>query len=68
VNCPVFPYYIAYVIRGDRIVIMAVGHGHRRPVYWSRRLRTESHRTNRSTEPPPSASGENPDASEGGGR
>ena len=68
VNCPVFPYYIAYVIRGDRIVIMAVAHGHRRPAYWHVRLQAESHRTNRSTEPPPSASAENSDASEGGGR
>ncbi len=57
VNCPVFPYYVAYVCRGDVIVVMAVGHGHRRPGYWRLRLRPESHRTNRSTEPPPSASG-----------
>ena len=56
VNCPVFPYYVAYVIRGDRIVVMAVGHGHRRPGYWQQRLRPESQRTSRSTEPPPSAS------------
>lgn len=28
VNCPVFPYYIAYFIRGERIVIAAIAHGH----------------------------------------
>jgi plasmid stabilization system protein ParE len=38
VNCPVFPYYIAYCIRGDLIVIAAVAHGHRRPEYWRTRL------------------------------
>jgi plasmid stabilization system protein ParE len=38
VNCPVFPYYIAYFIRGDLIVIAAVAHGHRRPGYWKQRL------------------------------
>jgi plasmid stabilization system protein ParE len=41
VNCPVFPYYIAYVIRGDRIVVMAVAHAHRRPGYWRDRLNRE---------------------------
>jgi plasmid stabilization system protein ParE len=38
VNCPVFPYYIAYFIRGDRILIAAVAHGHRKPEYWISRL------------------------------
>ncbi len=38
VNCPVFPYYIAYFIRGDKILIAAVAHGHRRPEYWKSRL------------------------------
>lgn len=37
VNCPVFPYYIAYFIRGDLIVVAAVAHGHRRPGYWKQR-------------------------------
>lgn len=37
VNCPVFPYYIAYFIRGDRILVAAVAHGHRLPDYWKRR-------------------------------
>ena len=31
VNCPVFPYYLAYFIRDDRLVVAAVAHGHRRP-------------------------------------
>ena len=38
VNCPVFPYCIAYFIRNDVIVIAAIAHGHRRPEYWKQRL------------------------------
>jgi toxin ParE1/3/4 len=38
VNCPVFPYYIAYFIRGSTVVVAAVAHGSRRPGYWSDRL------------------------------
>lgn len=34
VNCPVFPHYIAYIIRGDEVVIVAVAHGHQRPNYF----------------------------------
>jgi plasmid stabilization system protein ParE len=37
VNCPVFPYYIPYFIRGDRIIVAAVAHGHRWPGYWKDR-------------------------------
>jgi plasmid stabilization system protein ParE len=37
VNCPVFPYYIVYFIRAERIVIAAVAHGHRHPDYWKHR-------------------------------
>ena len=37
VNCPVFPYYIPYFIRGDTIIVAAVAHGHRRPGYWKDR-------------------------------
>lgn len=37
-NCPVFPYYIAYFVRGSMIVIAAVAHGSRHPDYWKRRL------------------------------
>ena len=38
VNCPVFPYYIAYYIRGNTLVIAAVAHGSRYPDYWKGRL------------------------------
>lgn len=38
VNCPVFPYYIAYFIRGSTVVIAAVAHGSRRPGYGKDRL------------------------------
>jgi len=34
VNCPVFPYYVAYFIRGEGIIVAAIAHGHRRPGYW----------------------------------
>lgn len=39
VNCPIFPYYVAYFIRGERIIIAAVAHAHRKPEYWKNRLR-----------------------------
>lgn len=38
VNCPVFPYYIAYFIRDNRILIAAVAHAGRHPDYWKDRL------------------------------
>lgn len=38
VNCPVFPYYVPYFIRGDTIIVAAVAHGHRRPGYWKDRI------------------------------
>nr|VFJ43173.1 MAG: ParE toxin of type II toxin-antitoxin system, parDE [Candidatus Kentron sp. FW]VFJ68965.1 MAG: ParE toxin of type II toxin-antitoxin system, parDE [Candidatus Kentron sp. FW]VFJ69712.1 MAG: ParE toxin of type II toxin-antitoxin system, parDE [Candidatus Kentron sp. FW] len=34
VNLKMFPYYIAYIIRGDTLWILAVAHAHRRPEYW----------------------------------
>ena len=37
VNCPVFPYFIAYFIRNQKIIIAAVSHGHRKPGYWKSR-------------------------------
>jgi plasmid stabilization system protein ParE len=39
VNCPVFPYYVAYFIRGEKIIIAAVAHAQRKPEYWKDRLR-----------------------------
>ncbi len=38
VNCPVFPYYIAFFIRDQKIIVAAVAHGHRKPGYWISRL------------------------------
>jgi hypothetical protein len=38
VNCPVFPYYVAYFIRSDLILVAAVAHGHRHPDYWKDRV------------------------------
>ena len=38
VNCPVFPYYVAYFIRGRKLIVAAVAHGHRQPGYWKSRL------------------------------
>lgn len=37
VNLPGFPYYVAYFIRGKRIVVAAVGHAARHPDYWKQR-------------------------------
>lgn len=37
VNCPVFPYYIPFFIRGKKIIIAAVAHEHRKPGYWQSR-------------------------------
>ena len=41
VNCPVFPYYVAYFIRAETIIIAAIAHGHRRPNYWKGRLKAD---------------------------
>ncbi len=38
VNCPVFPYYIAFLIRENKIIIVAIAHGHRKPGYWKSRF------------------------------
>jgi len=37
VNLPCFPFYIAYFIRGERILVAAVGHSSQHPDYWKRR-------------------------------
>jgi plasmid stabilization system protein ParE len=39
VNCPVFPYYIAYFIRGNTAVVAALAHASRHPDYWKGRLK-----------------------------
>lgn len=37
VNLPGFPYYIAYFIRNERIIVAAIGHAARHPDYWKKR-------------------------------
>ena len=37
VNLDRFPYYIAYSIETEVVLILAVGHGARRPEYWIKR-------------------------------
>lgn len=39
VNCPVFPYYVPFFIRGDVIIVAAVAHGRRKPGYWKSRMK-----------------------------
>src|SRR5437763_158955 len=38
VNCRIFPYYVAYFVRGEKIVIAAVAGGPQKPEYWRRRI------------------------------
>lgn len=35
-----FPYKMLYVIRGERIIVLAVAHQHRNPDYWIERINT----------------------------
>ena len=37
-NCPVFPFFLPYVIRKNLIFILAVAHVHREPNYWKNRI------------------------------
>ncbi len=37
VNLPGFPFYVAYFIRNERILVAAIGHASRHPDYWKRR-------------------------------
>ncbi len=37
INCPVFPYYLPYFIRHDKIIVLAVAHEHQRLGYWRQR-------------------------------
>ena len=34
VNLKVFPYYIAYALRHDSAVVLAIAHAQRQPEYW----------------------------------
>ena len=38
VNLRIFPFYIAYVVDGDLIRVLAIADGRRRPGYWFERL------------------------------
>lgn len=38
VNLPGFPYYIAFVLREERVLVTAVAHGSRHPDYWKSRM------------------------------
>jgi plasmid stabilization system protein ParE len=38
VNLHVFPHYVAYVIRGSKLWVVAIAHGHRRPEFWISRI------------------------------
>ena len=35
---PRYPFSLVYLLRGDRIEVVAVAHGRRRPGYWRSRL------------------------------
>jgi len=37
VNLKIFPYYIAYIVYQETLWILAIGHSHRKPVYWIKR-------------------------------
>jgi plasmid stabilization system protein ParE len=38
VNLPGFPYYVAFVLRKEHVLITAVAHGSRHPDYWKNRM------------------------------
>ncbi len=38
VNLRVFPFFVAYVVRGETLWVLAVGHARRKPGYWAERL------------------------------
>ena len=38
VNLPGFPFYIAFILREQRVVVTAVGHASRHPEYWKGRM------------------------------
>lgn len=40
VNLPVFPHFVAYVIRSEVIWIAAIAHAHRRPEHWINRIQS----------------------------
>ncbi len=38
VNLPKYPFYLPFVIRGERIIFLALAHNSRKPGYWKDRL------------------------------
>ena len=38
-NLKTFPYYFAYIVRKEKVLIAAVAHSSRRPNYWIDRIR-----------------------------
>jgi plasmid stabilization system protein ParE len=38
VNLKVFPLYVAYTAERDRVWVLAVAHGSKRPGYWTKRM------------------------------
>ena len=42
VNLKVFPYYIAYALRHETVVVLAIAHSHRLPEYWLARHPAEN--------------------------
>ena len=38
VNLKVFPFYVAYVVEGDLVWVLAIAHSYRRPGYWMGRI------------------------------
>lgn len=37
-----FPFLVHYRVEVERIVVVAIAHGHRKPGYWSDRIRNQS--------------------------
>ena len=37
-NLKVFPFYVAYVVEGELVWVLAIAHGYRRPGYWRKRV------------------------------
>jgi len=37
-----WPYSVYYVVDGEHLVVVAVGHQHRQPEYWQNRLRKQA--------------------------
>jgi len=37
VNLKTFPYYVTYMHHEDKLWILAIAHGHRKPEYWIKR-------------------------------